>query len=432
MAAVKTETSPYLDAFEADAREPSWLNTTRREALTSFGERGFPTRRDEAWRFTSLRPLSQKIFLPSRQKLGPIANMDAGLHRYAVKGPTYRLILANGQLQSQPSELPKGLWLAPTSRTIAERPELAKRAFDRSDVAGGQPFASLNAALFADGFVVALERGVALDRPIEIIHTAENADAKSIHLRNAIFLAPGSRATVIETYIGSGTYWTNAVTMVALGDGARLDHVKIQDEDRGAISLGVERVALGAGSRLHSFGLTLGALLSRREVHATLGAGAECHVNGAYLQRGAQDTTNAISIDHAEPGGTTRELWKGVLDGQSHGAFLGRIAVRPDAQKTDARQTSRSLLLSDRAAVDTKPELEILADDVKCGHGAAVGDLDKDMIFYLRARGIGVDEARRMLIEAFVLDAIATVEQPELREHLTGLVRNWLGGEGAR
>jgi Fe-S cluster assembly protein SufD len=434
MSAIKTEAAPYLDAFRADASEPSWLADHRRAALTAFGERGFPSRREEAWRFTNLRPLTENIFPPPRRTPGSTVEVDTGLRRYGaegIEGAKYRLVFLNGMLQSGPTDLPKGVWLASMARTIVERPDLAKQTLDPSDLAGGQPFASLNAALFADGFVLALEPGVTLDRPVEIIHIAETASAASIHSRNAILLGAGAKATLMETYLGTGAYWTNAATEVAVGDGAALAHIQLQAEDTHAIHLTMARAKLAKNASYQNFGLTLGANLSRRDVQIALGEGASCAVNGAYLLRGEQDTTNAIFIDHAAPGATTRELFKGVLDERAHGAFLGTIAVRQDAQKTDAQQTSRTLLLSDRAAIDTKPELDILADDVKCSHGAAVGDLDKDMLFYLRARGIGADEARRMLIEAFVLDAIETVEQPEFRAHLSRHIRRWLGREEA-
>jgi Fe-S cluster assembly protein SufD len=346
--------------------------------------------------------------------------------------PTHRLVFIDGRYSAEHSrvgDLPRGASLASMARTVAERPDIAKRALDQSDLAGGQPFASLNAALFADGFVLSLDEGVTLDRPVEIIHVAAGGEAASFHLRNLVTLAAGASATLVETYFGEGAYWTNAVTPISLDAGASLVHVKLQDEGREAIHFGMVRATLGKAARYRNFGLTLGANLSRQDVHIMLGDGADVGVAGAYLQRGEQDTTNVVVIDHAAPNGTTRELFKGVLDEHAHGAFLGTIRVREGAQKTDAKQTTRALLLSDRASVDTKPELEILADDVKCAHGAAVGDLDRDALFYLRARGVGLDEARRMLIEAFVLEAIETVAQPELREHLSSHVRRWLGRE---
>jgi len=427
MAAIKAEAAPYLDAFRANAAEPSWLRAARGSALAAFGARGFPSRREEAWRFTSLRPLLDMQFPPIATK-GEGRATESG---YALAEGTHRLVFANGVLQSQIGDLPKGVWLASAARTLAEKPELIRGALNETDLAGGQPFASLNAALFVDGFVLALEPGVTLDRPIEIIHIADTADAASFHLRNLITLAAGSRATVVESYFGEGSYWTNTFTTVSVGDGASLTQVKLQDESRAAIHFGTARVTLAASARYRNFGLALGAHLSRQDVQVLLGDGADIEVAGAFLQRGEQDTTNAIVIDHAAPNGKTRELFKGVLDERAHAAFLGRIAVREGAQKTDAKQTSRTLLLSDRAAIDTKPELEIFADDVKCAHGATVGDLDKETLFFLRARGIGLDEARHMLIEAFVLEAIETVEQPELREHLAGHVRRWLAREAA-
>ncbi|HEX4112891.1 MAG TPA: Fe-S cluster assembly protein SufD [Stellaceae bacterium] len=432
MATVKTEAAPYLDAFRADTAEPAWLADARRVALAAFGERGFPSRREEAWRFTSLRPLADKFFPPqmaSRPTPMPMADMAARLRRYGLER-SYRLVYLNGIFHSLLGDLPKGVWLGSMARAIAERPEVAKRAIADSDLVGGQPFASLNAALFVDGFVLALDEGQILDRPVEIVHIADNAEAASIHLRNVIALAPNSRVTVTETYIGKGPYWTNAVTNVSVGEGATLTHIKLQDEGTGALHFGLLRASLASSAIYRNFGLTLGANLSRQDVQVLLGDGAEVDVAGAYLQRGDQDATNAIVVDHAAPNAITRELFKGVLDERAHGAFLGTIRVREGAQKTDAKQTSRALLLSDRASVDTKPELEILADDVKCAHGAAVGDLDKETLFYLRARGIGADEARRMLIEAFVLEAVETVEQPELREHLARHVHRWLEREG--
>ncbi len=400
MVGVKTEAEPYLDAFRTDAKEPAWLREARGKALAAFGARGFPSRREEAWRFTSLRPLADRSFKPG-----------------------------HGKLELKSGALPKGAWLTTMARTLAERPEIVRQAIGDTDLAGGQPFSSLNAALFADGFVLALEDGVMLDQPVEIIHDADSAEPASIHLRNVVVLAPHSRATVVETYRGKGLYWTNAVTAISVGEGASLTHIKVQDESTDAIHFAVARVTLAHAAHYRNFGLALGANLSRQDVQVVHGDASDVEVSGAYLQRGDQDATTAVVMDHAAPNATTHELFKGVLDERSHGAFLGTIRVREGAQKTDAKQTSRALLLSERASVDTKPELEILADDVKCAHGAAVGDLDKDTLFYLRARGIGADEARRMLIEAFVLEAIEAVEQPELRERLAGHVRRWLSSE---
>jgi Fe-S cluster assembly protein SufD len=318
--------------------------------------------------------------------------------------------------------------LCSAAEITGKEPELAQRLLDQTDIAGGQAFASLNAALFADGFVLALDAGVALDKPVEIIHWGDAAES-SLHLRNLIQLGAGSRATIVESYAGRGRYWTNAVTRVELGAGAALRQVKVQDEASDAIHFGQVRANIAADARYESFVLTLGGRLSRHDSFATFaGEGAACGLFGAYLLKGEQESTNATFVDHAVPKCATSEVFKGVVDERAHGVFLGKIGVRPQAQKTDAHQLNKNLLLSPRANVDTKPELEILADDVKCSHGATVGDLDENALFYLAARGIPADEARRMLIEAFAADAIDQIEDDTaMRAHLLKHVQRWLG-----
>ncbi len=435
MTVVKAETAPYFDAFRArpEAEEPDWLAARREAALDRFGELGFPTRRQEAWRFTSLRPLQGANFGPAPSS---VTVVHQALDPYRLKGPGHRLILVlvNGRFApglSTLGELPAGAWLASTRRTLGERPDLFEDALDESDTLGAQPFASLNAAFFADGFVLALAPGVVLEEPVQIIHFGRAAAPHAHHLRNLIRLEEGSSATVIESFFGEGAYWTNVVTAVRIADRAALRHVRLQDEARAAIHFALIRAALGGDAHYDGFALTLGARLSRQDTLATLaGEGARCGVNGAYLLRGEQEATTAIGIDHAAPRGMTRELWKGVVEDRAHGVFLGRIAVRPAAQKTDAEQANHNLLLSPRATVDTKPELESLADDVKCSHGATVGDLDETALFYLRSRGIGEAEARRLLVEAFAAEAIATVDAAALRDHLSAHLQRWLAGRG--
>jgi Fe-S cluster assembly protein SufD len=437
---VKPETESYRMAFTAarDSAEPQWLVTRREAALARFEALGFPTRRDEAWRFTDLRPLQRAYFppLPSVEREGPAQREGEGelhprLTSYAFPGETHRLVLVNGRFApalSSIGALPKGVWLASTALTLAERPDLALDILDRTDEEGGQSFSALNAALFADGFVLALEDGVALEKPIEITHWG-GATGRSFHLRNLIRLGAGSRATVIETFAGDAASWTNAVAIVDLARGAALRHAKLQDEAAEAIHFGQVRTALAQDARYESFVLTLGGRLSRHDSFVRFdGEGAAAGLFGAYLLRGEQEATNTTIVDHAAPSCRTSEVFKGVVDERAHGAFLGRIAVREHAQKTDAKLLNKNLLLSPRAAVDTKPELEILADDVKCGHGATVGDLDEEALFYLEARGIPADEARRMLIEAFATDAIDQIEDDAvLRGFLAAQVQRWLG-----
>jgi Fe-S cluster assembly protein SufD len=429
---VKPETAAYVGAFRAQPRrehEPHWLLTRREAALANFAEKGFPTRRDEAWRFTNLRSLERTTFLPAS---GGVA-APGMLERYRLAGPTHRLVLVNGRFAPELSALdplPAGVTLASTAAMLARQPDALAIALDASDTVGGQPFASLNAAFFADGFVLTLEPGVCLDRPVEIVHLGAAETPVSLHLRNLVVLGAGCRASLVESFAGDGPYWTNAVTSLHLGRAAELRHVKLQDEGRAAFHVAMTRARLGKAARYDAFGLTLGAGLSRQDVQVRLEEeGAAVSVDGAYLLRGEQEATNAVVIDHAAPGGTTRELFKGVMEDRAHGVFLGTINVRPDAQRTDAQQLNNNLLLSPRASIDTKPELEILADDVKCSHGATVGDLDEDALFYLRTRGIPLDQARRMLVEAFAMAALERVEDRMLRDHLAGAVQRWLGGE---
>lgn len=429
---VKSEATPYIEAFRAGQRgaESPWLAERRQAALARFGELGFPTRRQEGWRFNDLRPLQRSPFPPGRSTIPSAVPLDP----YRLRGSAHRLVIVNGRVAPERSELaglPRGVWLASTARTLDERPELFAAAFDESDIAGAQPFAALNAAFFEDGFVLALEPGVQLDRPIEILQVSHAAASLSFHTRSLVTLGAGASARLIESFVGDGPYWTNTVSALRIAEGAVLDHVRLQDEGREAIHFAVTRASLDRGARYDGFTFTLGARLSRHDVLAQIeGEGARLGVNGAYLLKGDQEATSAVVVDHAAPGGTTRELYKGVVEDRAHGVFLGTINVRPQAQKSDARQLNNNLLLSARATVDTKPELEILADDVKCSHGATVGDLDEAALFYLRARGITASEARRMLIEAFVQDAIDAVAEPELRAHLGGHLARWLARQG--
>jgi Fe-S cluster assembly protein SufD len=419
----KPETAPYRAAFAPAGS----LAEKRRAAFARFETLGFPTRRDEAWRFTNLRPLQDKVFAPATGKPGA----TPGLEAYFFAGDTHRLVLVNGRFEptlSKIGNLPKGVTLDSAAAVASSNPVLASRLLDQTDIVGGQAFASLNAALFADGFVLVLDPGVVLETPVEIIHWGDAAEG-SFHLRHLVQLGAGSRATIIESYTGNGRYWTNAVALIDLAAGAALRHAKLQDEASNAIHLGQVRASIAADVRYESFVLTLGGRLSRHDSFATFaGEGAACGLFGAYLLRGEQEATNATFVDHAVPKCTTNEVFKGVVDDRAHGVFLGKITVRPQAQKTNANQLNKNLLLSPRANVDTKPELEILADDVKCSHGATVGDLDAEALFYLEARGIPADEARRMLIEAFAADAIDRLEDDTaLRAHLLAHVQRWLG-----
>jgi Fe-S cluster assembly protein SufD len=302
---------------------------------------------------------------------------------------------------------------------IVERPDLVSAGLEATSFDAPRPFAALNAAFFADGFVLEIAPGITLDRPVEIVHLSSGESAGSLHTRSLVTLGEGSRVCLVESFFGLGSYWRNDVVELRLGAGAELERVTLVEESGDALHLDEVLATLGSASRLSSFILLLGGRTVRHEATVrSEGEGSHCDLNGAFLVSGRQEANILTTVDHAAPGGETREVFKGVAAGRAHGAFQGRITVRPGAQKVDAHQLSRNLVLGPRAAIDTKPELEIYADDVKCSHGATVGDLDEAALFYLRARGIPGEEARRMLITAFVEEAVELVDLLPLREHL--------------
>jgi Fe-S cluster assembly protein SufD len=412
---IKPEARPYLDAFSGTAGEPEWLARFRQRGLSRFSELGFPSRRSENWRYLDLRPLEQHPMLPS--VIGQPMGVPDGL---ALDRRAARIVLVDGCFSADLSatdELPAGVWFGATRTAIEKRPDLVK-AF-AVDTGTEHPFASLNAAFFADGFVLEVGDGVALDAPIEIVHLASGVGDASLHTRSVIKLGAGSRATVVETFAGEGKYWRNDVVAWHLADEASLIRVMLVEEGPEAVHFGEVAATLGAGATLDAFALLLGGGTVRHEASVTLaGDHAQCRIDGAFLVSGREEANIVTTIDHQAVGGTTTELIKGVAAGRGHGAFQGKIIVREDAQQTDARQTSRNLILSRRAVIDTKPELEILADDVKCAHGASVGDLDEAALFYLRARGIPEAEARQLLVEGFLREPVDGVADTAIREHL--------------
>lgn len=413
---VKPEARPYLDVFAESASEPDWLRKARRLSLNRFAETGFPTRRSENWRYLDLRALEQHPMLPS--VMGQPMGIPNGL---SLDRSAARIVLVDGcfsAVLSATDGLPAGIWFGSTRRAIVERPELMRGFAAGSE--GEHPFASLNAAFFADGFVLEVGYGVALDTPIEIVHLASGAGDASLHTRSMIEMCAGSRATIIETYAGSGKYWRNDFALWRIEQDAELTRIALVEEASEATHFeDIDVVLLSEQAKLKSFSLLLGGGTVRQEISVAMSSvDAECRIDGAFVVSGTEEANIVTTIDHGLPGGTTSELVKGVAAGRAHGAFQGKIIVREDAQQTDARQTSRNLILGRRASIDTKPELEILADDVKCAHGASVGELDEAALFYLRSRGIPPEEARRLLVEGFLAEPIEGVADPPIREHL--------------
>lgn len=419
---VKPEARLYLDAFHKRAGEPVWLSSAREQALSRFAETGFPTRKNEAWRYLDLRALEREPMLPMPAPPAIEDTARALLADLALPAPTLRLVLVDGRLApalSSIERLPDGVRLGSMTAAIGERPEAIRvRLVDRTPDPA-RPFAELNTALFADGFVLDVAAGIALDRPIEIVHLTSTESGAALHTRSLVSLAPGAHAELIETFAGTGAYWRNDVVEIALAEKAKLTRGILVEEAAEAVHLAETRVRLAAQARLSAFVLLLSGGTVRHEASVlSEGEGARSDINGAFVVSDRHQANIVTTVDHAAIGGATEELFKGVAAGRGHGVFQGRITVREGAQHVDAHQMSRNLLLGRRAVIDTKPELEIFADDVKCSHGAAFGDLDEQALFYLVSRGIPREVARRLLIEAFLREAVERVEAPALREHL--------------
>jgi Fe-S cluster assembly protein SufD len=425
---VKPEARPYIEAFAhgvgAEHRhDPSWLAQARRQALSRFGELGFPTRKSESWRYFDLQPLARHPLLPAyrREDAGVAASHDR-LARLALPGSGLRLVFLDGHFAPGLSTISEGSGAGFRFGSLRSSISANEALPDLVHAVAGdreQPFASLNEALFTDGYLLEVQAGARTEGPIAIVHLASGAAERSFHTRNLIALGAGSRAGIVEFHAGDGRYWRNDVTAARLGPGAELSRTVLIEEAAQAVHLGLLDARLERGARLQAFALLVGGHRVRHEANVLLaGEGATCQVDGAFFVAGDDEANFVTAVDHAAPGCRTKELVKGVAAGRGHGAFQGRITVRRDAQKTDAHQLSRNLMLGRRAVIDTKPELEIDADDVKCSHGASVGELDEAALFYLRARGIPAEEARHMLIEGFLSESVEAVSDAGVRGYL--------------
>ncbi len=413
----------------------AWLTELRESGINQFRRQGLPTPRTEAWKYTNLRPLQKVAFAAAPDAA---AARPAGLDKAPSLLPSgehvRRLVLTEGRFDpalSSIGDLPPGVTLEPLAQAIRRDPGGLQSYLGRIAHPVGQPMLALNTALMEDGVVLRVGRSAVLSEPVEVLHLGGLSDrAVAYHPRLLVLLEADSRAVLVENFVGLGdaSYFANAVTEIRVAEGARLDHIKVQAEGAAATHLASCHVWLDRQATFIGFSLALGAQLSRNEVHVRLeGEGARCRVNGAYLMRGKQHCDNTTLIEHLKPETSCREVFKGVLDDQSRGVFQGRIMVHRGADKTDGHQLSKALLLSDRAEIDAKPELEIYADDVKCSHGATVGDIDEQALFCLRARGIPEARARSLLIQAFLDEALDEVGIPALHEALLSRVADWLG-----
>ena len=425
-----TQLAEKLHPWVASGRPaggPRWLQDLRDRGAATFTSLGFPTVREEEWRFTNIAPIAAVDFQPAAVSTGlSAAEVDALPYAGAAN---HRVVVVNGRYSPELSRvngLPRGVKAGSLGAAIggelqADR-EIVQRYVGQLADFNTRAFAALNTAFLEDGGYVHVPDGLILEDPIQILFvSAGDAAATVSYPRCLIVLGDRSQARIVETYLGAGatTYLSNAVTEVFVGEGAVLDHYKVQQESEAAFHLGSMHVHAARSANFSSHSFSLGGRIVRNDALATLdGEGAEVTLNGLYLADGDRLVDNHTTIDHARPHCPSHEVYKGILGGHAKAVFNGKIIVRQDAQKTDAKQTNRALLLSDDALIHTKPQLEIFADDVKCTHGAAIGQLDEDALFYLRARGLTHFEARDMLIHAFAGEILDRVKVASLKQEL--------------
>jgi Fe-S cluster assembly protein SufD len=416
----------YLDAFKAGnwgKNGPGFVRDAREGAIASFRESGFPSPKAEAWKHTPLRDLTGTAFTPSTAPARAVTEAEAAPYRIAG---AIELVFVDGHHVAALDGMADPL-VQPLSTALARPTEDLEAHFARH--AGDEPFTALNTAFFTDGGYVRLPADEVVDEPIHLLHiSTEPAAPLASHVRHLVLAGPRSQATVVESYVGlpSGSpALTTAVTELVAGEGAHVRRVKLNRENLHALHVGQVSIRQDRASVVHDNVLSIGAQLSRHEVDAVLGSeGAEVHLNGLFQATGSQHVDCPTTIDHAVPHTTSRELYKGVLDGRAHGVFLGAVKVRADAQKTDSQQTNRNLLLSSGALMDTTPQLEIHADDVKCAHGSTIGQLSKEALFFLRSRGIGEEDARLVLTKGFAHEVLERFPDP-VRPLADSLLEQW-------
>ena len=421
----------YLEKFrrfETQASQPQWLLPLRKAGLARFSELGLPTLHDEDWRFTNIAAIAKLPFKPAFESTDPVSAEALKDFAFAKQAGS-RIVFVNGHFAPQLSsvnKLPAGVKAGSLAVELASDAAFLEKHLGRYAASADNGFSALNQAFFLDGGFVHVPAGKVVEEPIQFVYvsTARQSGA-TFHPRNLVIAEANSSVTILESYVsldGAG-YFTNAVTELFVGDSARLEFVKFQDEAADAFHIAAFHGEFGRASHVNVHSFALGAKLSRNNIRTKLaGEGLECILNGLYLTRGEQLADHHMIVEHAQPHCASHEYFNGILDDKSKGVFHGRILVRPIAQKTDAKKTNKNLLLSDDATADTKPQLEIYADDVKCTHGATIGQLNEESIFYLRTRGIGPETARRMLIHAFAGEIIERIQHEPAREELDKLV----------
>jgi Fe-S cluster assembly protein SufD len=434
MTTVLTEQSSFLAGYETFDRgrsghEPAAVGELRRRAIERFRELGFPTLRQEDWRFTNVAPIARGDFhlATAGESAGEVTAEE--LDPWLFQSAGSHLVFVDGRLSTEHSDLsglPEGTILTGLGRAMEEHPELVEEHLARHAAFGEHPFVALNTGYMAEGAFLYLPKGAVVEEPIHILHYStgvlDSEDRPAmIFPRNLVVVGEASQATVVETY-GSpegARYFNCPVTEIVCEASAVLDLYKMQQESTDAFHMATFQLHQERSSSYALHSLSLGGALVRNDVNTKLdGEGCESILNGFYMVRGQQFVDHHMRVVHAAPHCHSFELFKGILEDRSRAVFNGLIHVHPGAQKTDAKQSSQNLLLSDEALVNSNPQLLIFADDVKCTHGSTVGQLDDDAVFYLRSRGIGKEASRSLLIWAFASDIVSRIKVPELRQDL--------------
>ena len=434
------EENQYQAAFRqlqqrTAAGEPAWFARLRESAMDRFEQLGFPSVKEEEWKYTNVAPISKLNFKPALPSVDADALVtSAELARFGyIESQASQLVFRNGVLRNDLSSLaglPTGVVAIDLAEAVADAKygELIREHLARSADYNANAFTALNTAFVSSGAFILIRKGTELESPLHLNFISDPSDPESANFPRVLIIAEeNSRATVIESYasISDEAYFTNAIVEIVLKDGARLEHYKVQRESVDSYHIATTSADLGPNSSYDSTTINFGARLSRHDIHVKMAnEGAECWVDGLYVVSSDQHTDTHSVIDHQQPHCTSHQLYKGILDGKSRAVFNGKIFVRHGAQKTDAMQTNKNLLLSNDARVDTKPQLEILADDVKCAHGAAVGQIEEDELFYLETRGIHPDLAKNLLTYGFAEEVIGKIKVDSIRTQLDEAVLN--------
>ena len=422
-----TDIQNYLSDFD-QLQTNDWFAKNRKTALNLFKETGFPNTRQENWKYTDVRPIARKSFSNINDQKTTVSPDNVNAIRFSDLD-CIELVFINGIYSAEHShinELPANVVVENLADVLVTDNKLLEKHLSQYADNKISPFTALNTAFIQHGTYINVPDNVVIERPINLLFLSkENPSPFATHPRNLIIMGNHAQATIIESYIGldEANYFTNAVTEISLSENAALKHYKVQQESQRAYHIGNLNVMQNKDSKLESHSIALGGSLVRNDIHGQLAdEGAEIIMNGLYMTNNKQHVDNHTRVDHLKPHTFSTENYRGVLNGNSRAVFNGKVVVHPQAQKIEAHQNNANLLLSDDAEIDTKPELEIYADDVKCSHGATVGQLDQDMLFYLRSRAIDEETARSLLTYAFADEVISKITLPEIKQRLEYLV----------